>query len=485
MRRRRNTTKWTPQTGFETFFFSFFRTVYFYSVDPWLSLTSSRDARPYNFIPSKADCLRHVKGYDNFIKERFERCLDLYLCPRKLKKRLNIDPESLVPTLPKPKELKPFPNNLCLQYLGHSKTVRALSVSVDGQYLATASEDGTVRLWEVDTCLCVNTWSLGGPVVGLAWNPSPVHHLLAAVVGDRVVFICTGTGDEDSTELTDTLISAAIDAISGGSEGEAEDANDDDDKDVEEGQGGSSSKNRGIGKWCAPSTDAGTQKWMGSTVGVRLELKLPREIKKISWHHKGDYLAVVTDTKVTIHQLSKAKSQSPFTKSPGNVQAVCFHPSRPYIFVATQQHVKLYHLVEQKMIKKLLTGCKWLSSIDIHPSGDHVIVGSYDRRVVWFDLDLSSTPYKTLKYHEKAIRDVRYHKKYPLMASGSDDGHVHIFHSAVYSDLSRSPLIVPLKILKGHGVIGGLGVLAVEFHPKQPWIFSAGADGVVNLFQDI
>lgn len=141
--------------------------------------------------------------------------------------------------------------------------------------------------------------------------------------------------------------------------------------------------------------------------------------------------------------------------------------------------------MEQKLVKKLLSGCKWLSSIDVHPSGDHILLGSYDRRVVWFDLDLSATPYKTLKYHEKAIRDVHLHKKYPLMASGSDDGSVHIFHSAVYNDLNRQPLIVPLKILKGHGVVGGLGVLALEFHPKQPWIFSAGADGVVNLYQDI
>ena len=46
--------------------------------------------RPANFIPKKHDCLRHVAGYQNFIKERFERCLDLYLCPRKMKKRLNI-----------------------------------------------------------------------------------------------------------------------------------------------------------------------------------------------------------------------------------------------------------------------------------------------------------------------------------------------------------------------------------------------------------
>ena len=29
------------------------------------------------------------------------------------------------------------------------------------------------------------------------------------------------------------------------------------------------------------------------------------------------------------------------------------------------------------------------------------MVSSYDRRVVWFDLDLSSMPYKTLKYHTK------------------------------------------------------------------------------------
>jgi hypothetical protein len=46
--------------------------------------------------------------------------------------------------------------------------------------------------------------------------------------------------------------------------------------------------------------------------------------------------------------MSKAKSQSPFNKSPGNVQDICFHPSRPYLFIATQQHVKVFHLVEQK-----------------------------------------------------------------------------------------------------------------------------------------
>ena len=105
--------------------------------------------------------------------------------------------------------------------------------------------------------------------------------------------------------------------------------------------------------------------------------------------------------------------------------------------------------------------------------------------MIWFDLDLSNTPYKTLKYHERALRSVKFHSRYPLMASASDDGSVHVFHSMVYSDLMRNPLIVPVKILKGHTVRNKLGVLGVWFHPAQPWLFTAGADGRIFLFQDI
>jgi ribosome biogenesis protein ERB1 len=92
------------------------------------------------------------------------------------------------------------------------------------------------------------------------------------------------------------------------------------------------------------------------------------------------------------------------------VQTFAFHPSMPFFFVVTQQHVKVFHLVEQKLMKKLLSGSKWLSSVDVHGTGDHVLLGSYDRRLIWFDLDLASTPYKVLKFHEKAIRCVQFHR---------------------------------------------------------------------------
>ena len=54
-----------------------------------------------------------------------------------------------------------------------------------------------------------------------------------------------------------------------------------------------------------------------------------------------------------------------------------------------------------------------------------------------------------------------------------------------HSDLTKNPMIVPLKVLRGHGVIGGMGVLSIVFHPRQPWILTSGADGVINLFQDV
>lgn len=44
------------------------------------------------------------------------------------------------------------------------------------------------------------------------------------------------------------------------------------------------------------------------------------------------------------------------------------------------------------------------------------------------------------------------------------------------------PLIVPLKILRGHDVKEGLGVLQVQWASRQPWLLSAGADGKVNVW---
>lgn len=109
------------------------------------------DARQIDFLPKTHSSLRHVHAYDNLVLERFERCMDLYLLPRLRKKKLDIDPDSLLPQLPKPEELRPFPTQVGITYEGHSTRVRSISVSKNGQYLASCDEGGLLIVWDVDT----------------------------------------------------------------------------------------------------------------------------------------------------------------------------------------------------------------------------------------------------------------------------------------------------------------------------------------------
>lgn len=46
------------------------------------------EKRRIDFLPQKYDSLRKVPFYENFYKEQIDRCMDLYLAPRKAKKRV-------------------------------------------------------------------------------------------------------------------------------------------------------------------------------------------------------------------------------------------------------------------------------------------------------------------------------------------------------------------------------------------------------------
>lgn len=97
-------------------------------------------------------------------------------------------------------------------------------------------------------------------------------------------------------------------------------------------------------------------------------------------------------------------------------------------------------------------------------------------------MELSTRPYKTMRYHSKAVRGVRYHGSLPLFCSASDDGTIQVFHGRVVGDLMENALVVPLKVLRGHKVEKSLGVLEVEWHGRECWLFSAGADGTARMW---
>lgn len=72
------------------------------------------------------------------------------------------------------------------RFLGHQGKVRCLAAHPGGQWLASGSDDGSLRLWEVASGRCMATWQLGGAVHAVAWCPDPKLQLLSAVVGSKV-----------------------------------------------------------------------------------------------------------------------------------------------------------------------------------------------------------------------------------------------------------------------------------------------------------
>nr|ODN95001.1 ribosome biogenesis protein ERB1 [Cryptococcus depauperatus CBS 7855] len=428
--------------------------------------TLDKEDRKQDFLPQKYDALRKVPGYKNLVQEKFERCLDLYLAPRTRKVKLNIDPESLIPKLPAPKELKPFPIASSVQYRHPGDTrVRAVSTSPDAQWVASGSEDGVVRVWDLGNGREVWRWDLhSGPIQYVEFSPLQEETLIVACVAGKIAVLsplALVSPHIAAATLTHTNTAFASSSAT-----------------TKQGAG-SQLKGVELIKWTRPSEKERER-------GVLVWIEVPGTVKQIAWHRKGDYFATVasdaTSKSVLIHQLSRHGTQSPFRKTPGAIQRVAFHPSKPHFFAATQRYVRLYDLAAQKLVRTLQSGVKWISSMDIHPRGDNLIIGSYDKKLAWFDMDLSAKPYKTLRYHTRALRSVAYHPTLPLFASSSDDGTIHIFHCTIYSDLMQNPLIVPLKILRGHKVIDGIGVLDIKWVSGKPWLVSSGADGEVRLW---
>ncbi|WPG99635.1 ribosome biogenesis protein erb1 [Acrodontium crateriforme] len=427
------------------------------------------EERVRDFLPQDHSALRKVPGYAQFIKEKFERCLDLYLAPRVRRSKLNIDPESLLPKLPDPQELKPFPTTNATLYRGHEGKVRSISIDPKGQWIASGGDDGTVRIWELLTGRQLWRVKLSNsePVNVVSWQPSQEACILAAACGETVHFIvpqghlCSPEVDAASRELLDAGFGYAASNPSKTAAG---------------------SDKPNPATWARPSTALQDK-------GILLTLTLRSTPKTVTWHRRGDYFSTVSpanstasSTAVAIHTLSKHLSQYPFRRLKGLAQTACFHPSRPHFFVATRQSVRIYDLQAQKLEKELRPGARWISDISLHPLGSNLLISSYDKRLLWHDLDLGATPYKTLRYHSKAIRGVHFHPTLPLFADASDDGTLQVFHGKVVGDSMENATVVPLKVLRGHKVSRELGVLDVQWHPREAWCVSAGADGTIRLW---
>lgn len=411
--------------------------------------------RTRDFVPRKFDAMRKIPGYNRLIQERFSRCLDLYMCPRAMKNKIEMNPEDLLPVLPDPRDLKPFPTTKSIDFVGHAdkSVVKSISIDPTGQWLLSAASDKTIHLWEVQTGRCIQTWSTGDDEAScVAWNPNKAWLCFVATIGTQARLIVPTKIPMGTDTIIDTIQSYSQPAA-----------------------------HKTVLSWKQLAETESSQ-------GVMLSIDHAQKVSSVRWHRRGDYFSTIAPvtsgenqkTVVTIHQLSTRQSQWPFQKMAGTVRSVAFHPVQPHFIIATSKAIRIYDLVGQKLVRKMVPGLGHgsITSLDVHPLGDHLIVGSHDAKTLWYDLDAASKPYRILQSHQTAVRSVAYHRgAFPLFASASDDGTVQIVHGQVFQDLMQNPIIVPVRILRGFPG----EVLQCEFHPLQPWLFCASAS-VISLF---
>lgn len=155
-------------------------------------------------MPQKFESLRKVPLYQDLVREHFERCLDLYMCPRLTRKKVNVqDPNVLIPELPSPNDLKPFPTRQSIDFNFHKSCVRSISISPCGRYLASGDEDSNVIVWDVLTTRILRKYKFENKVVdSVSWSPSTTHCLLAASNEESVYLLQPGLYSRKQTAET-------------------------------------------------------------------------------------------------------------------------------------------------------------------------------------------------------------------------------------------------------------------------------------------
>ena len=106
--------------------------------------------------------------------------------------------EELLPKLPKPSELRPFPTQPSLYFTGHKHRVTSMALSDNGEFIASADFGGHILIFEISSTRIVQEIQLPGKITSIDWK----NGVLLAAFSSFVVLIET-----DAQPFTKNFIS--------------------------------------------------------------------------------------------------------------------------------------------------------------------------------------------------------------------------------------------------------------------------------------
>ncbi|MBD1887011.1 WD40 domain-containing protein [Microcoleus vaginatus] len=318
---------------------------------------------------------------------------------------------------------------------GHKDEVVSLAFSPDSQTIASASNDKTIKLWSADGQLLRTLTGHTDRVRDVAFSPQ--GNLIASASWDKTVKLwhLDGTLVQTITEHSDGVIKIAFNP-----------------------QGrliASASVDRTV-KLC--KLDGTLVKTLPAAKDV---------VSGVAWNPDGQLLASSSwDGPIALWKLDDSLLQT-LNGHQAPIYTIKFSPDGKTIATASRDNtVKLWRL-DGSLIRTFPKQSDKVFGVDFSPKGDIIATGGYDSTVrVW---QVDGTLVKTFTGHQGRVFAVDFHPDGQSIASVGEDRTVKVWRI----DGSE------LATLKGHtDHING-----VAFSPDGKLIASASVDGTVKLWQ--
>jgi len=337
---------------------------------------------------------------------------------------------------------------LRFHYDEHTKWIRSVAFSPDGNLLASGSDDQTVKLWNVQTCVCIKT--LHGHtsrVRSVAFAPqrcanSPDGNLLASGSDDQTIKFwrvsdgkCLKTLRGHTSWVWSVAFSPDGNLLASGSDDQT------------------------VKLW-----DVHTGKCLKTLPGNT------HSVWSVAFSPDGKVLASGSEDKtVKLWSVSDGKCLKTLQGHTNWVWSVAFSPDGNLLASGSEDKtVKLWSVSNGKCLKTLPGHGNWVRSIAFSPDGNLLVSGSEDQTVKLWDVG-TGVCIKTLQGYIYWVRSVAFSPDGNLLASASEDKTVRLW------SVSEGKC---LKTLQGHTS----WVRSVAFSPDGNLLASASEDKTVKLW---
>ncbi|MBD2113753.1 MULTISPECIES: WD40 repeat domain-containing protein [Cyanophyceae] len=358
---------------------------------------------------------------------------------------------------------------------GHSDRVRSVAFSPDGETIATASDDQSVKLWNQQGEELQTLKGHSDSVLSVVFSPD--GETIATASDDRSIKLWNQQGEELQTLKGH---SAGVWSVVFSPDGETiATASDDQSVKLWNRQGEELQTLKGHSNWVlsvAFSPDGETIATASADQSVKLWNRQGEELQTLKGHSArissvvfspdGETIATASDDQ-SVKLWNRQGEELQTLKGHSNwVRSVAFSPDGETIATASDdQSVKLWNRQGEEL-QTLKGHSDWVRSVAFSPDGETIATASNDQNIkLW---NRQGEELQTLKGHSDSVLSVVFSPDGETIATASDDQSVKLWNRQGEE----------LQTLKGHSD----WVRSVAFSPDGETIATAGDDQSVKLW---